>query len=435
MNALFLRSSIAILVAAALPLGCASEGPPTGATSVFLAIRNQPTAVVPDELRLTARTVNAVLFDGQRLPEAGELLPVGGSLLGTVTLYVGAAEGGLEIELEGRVAGVPRTRGVTTVEILAGHQVSAEVVLAAVDDLDGGAPDGGGDDGAAPEDDGGAADAGDGGAPPEDAAADAGRDQVGGADVRMDATSGDAPDGGPADAPPVDAPVEAGGGADGAGGDAGPAVQAFVRLAFDETGGQVASDSSGHNRDGTMFGGVTRILGRTGGAVHIDGMAGSYIALPANLLDAFREVTVAAWVRVGTARTYQKVFDFGNGSGRSMYFAGLWSNGTSRFAITTNGMASEQVLSGQTSVPAGTWTHVAVVLGPSGGTLYIDGAAVATSATVTLRPVDLAPTPNVWLGRSQMSTTPNLDGDVDDFRVYDRALTAAEVASVRGGSL
>ena len=77
---------------------------------------------------------------------------------------------------------------------------------------------------------------------------------------------------------------------------------------------------------------------------------------------------------------------------------------------------------------------MAVVLGTGGGTLYVDGAAVATNASLTLRPMNLATTANVWLGRSQMSATPIFDGDIDDFRIYDRALTATEIAAVQGAT-
>jgi hypothetical protein len=417
-----------------LAASCASEGPPRGTTSVFLTIRSGSPSFVPDELRLSARTQDASVFEGQRVPDVGPLVPAGGSLLGTVTLYVGDASGWLQIEVVGQVAGVPRWSGIAGVQLVADHQVSAELVLdvespesdAGTDSggLDGGAMDSGAADGDEMAD--AAADGV--GLPPQDATIDR---------PAMDAPSPDVVIG--VDVAPMDvAPPDQASGGDGSAGDGGtsdaPMAAPFVRLKFDETTGMTAADSSGNRRDGMLVGGVTHVTaGRVGGAVHLDGITGTYVALPANLLDALRDVTITVWVRVTTATNRTKVFDFGSGTANTMYLAGQWS-GPMRFAITNSGSSGEQALSGKAALAPGVWTHVAVVLGPAGGSLYVDGTLVESSAAITLRPANLAPTPNVWLGRSQVTSTPYLDGDIDDFRVYDRALTAAEVAAVHGAT-
>jgi hypothetical protein len=100
---------------------------------------------VPDELRVTARGDDGTLFEGQRLPESGALMPPasGGSLLGTVTLYVGAGTSRLDIDVSGLVSGDSRSDGTTSVAVVAGKQVSATVQLAQL----GAADDGGADDG------------------------------------------------------------------------------------------------------------------------------------------------------------------------------------------------------------------------------------------------------------------------------------------------
>jgi hypothetical protein len=258
----------------------------------------------------------------------------------------------------------------------------------------------------------------------------------GAADARD--VGGNAPDVVPMDLPAADRMVDSAGG-DGSVPDGVTTTDAsgaapFLRLTFDEAAGTTAGDSSVNKRYGTLLGAATHLTaGKIGGAVHLDGTTGTYVALPANLLEAVRDVTVALWVRLTTATNRTKVFDFGNSSNRTMYLAGQWS-GPMRFAITNSGTGSEQALTGTASLAVGVWTHVAVVLGPAGGTLYVNGAAVDSDAALTLRPADLAATPNVWLGRSQVTSTPNLDGDLDDLRIYDRALSAAEVAAVYGAT-
>ena len=108
------------------------------------------------------------------------------------------------------------------------------------------------------------------------------------------------------------------------------------------------------------------------------------------------------------------------------------SNGKIRFAIKVNN-SSEQRIDGQAALPTGGWHHVAVTLNGSTGTLYVDGAQVGINTAMTLKPSDLGATTQNWIGRSQYSADPYLDGRVDDFRIYNRALTASEVMHLKNG--
>jgi hypothetical protein len=74
---------------------------------------------------------------------------------------------------------------------------------------------------------------------------------------------------------------------------------------------------------------------------------------------------------------------------------------------------------------------VAVVLGPAGGFLYVNGTQVASNPAMTLRPADLGNPPNLYIGRSQFPADPYFDGRIDSFRIHDRALSADEIIAVR----
>jgi hypothetical protein len=104
-----------------------------------------------------------------------------------------------------------------------------------------------------------------------------------------------------------------------------------------------------------------------------------------------------------------------------------------RFAITLGGNTEEHGLTAGSTLPLNEWKHVAVVLGPSGGILYVDGQPVATDPDLALRPADLGSTPNNYIGRSQFSADPYLDGRIDEFRVYDRALSPLEIQALYAG--
>src|SRR5205085_58987 len=66
------------------------------------------------------------------------------------------------------------------------------------------------------------------------------------------------------------------------------------------------------------------------------------------------------------------------------------------------------------------------------GRMYVNGSLVATNTTMTLAPSALGATTNNWIGRSQYAD-PYLNATVDDFHIYDRALTGAEVGLLAGG--
>jgi hypothetical protein len=192
----------------------------------------------------------------------------------------------------------------------------------------------------------------------------------------------------------------------------------------------MVADQSGNGRHGTLQGGATFVAGMFGNAVSLDG-TDDHVDLPDGLLSAVRDVTVAVWIRVQTARDWQRAFDVGSNSNVYMMLTPRAGGGANvmRFFITTNGTSGTQQLNAP--VPAtGSWTHVAVVLGPQGGVLYVSGARAAMNTAIALRPADLGATANNWLGRSQLTQTPYFAGQLDELRIYDRALGDAEIAAL-----
>ena len=99
----------------------------------------------------------------------------------------------------------------------------------------------------------------------------------------------------------------------------------------------------------------------------------------------------------------------------------------------------EQRIDGTTALPTDQWTHLAVTLKGNVGTLYVNGVQAGTNAAMTLTPRDLGTTKTNWIGRGQFPqrNVSFLNASVDDFHIFDRALTPAEVQSLTespGGS-
>lgn len=174
----------------------------------------------------------------------------------------------------------------------------------------------------------------------------------------------------------------------------------------------------------SSFGTITYTTGKTGTkAVSLNG-TNSFLQLPVEVAN-HQEMTVSAWVYVRGLNPWQRVFDFGNSESENMYLTPRNNAAKLRFGIKNGG--TEQGL----EAPALTyykWTHVAVSLSKTKVSLYVNGVLASESDAITIRPSDFKPVLN-YIGRSQYSD-PLLNGNIDDFRVYNYALNAGEVADL-----
>jgi Concanavalin A-like lectin/glucanases superfamily/Carbohydrate-binding module 64 len=143
--------------------------------------------------------------------------------------------------------------------------------------------------------------------------------------------------------------------------------------------------------------------------------------------------TIATWVKLDTTNSWRRLFDFGTGTTTNMFLVPQSGSGAVRFAITTSGGGGEQQINGSSALSTGSWQHVAVTLNGSAGTLYVNGVQVGQNTSMSLNPASLGSTSNNYIGRSQYSDE-YLDGQVDDFRIYNRALSASEVQTLYGGT-
>lgn len=225
-----------------------------------------------------------------------------------------------------------------------------------------------------------------------------------------------------------------------AGADAGtapadPAVAALRsalvhRYDFDGTG-TTATDSVG-TASGTVYGAT--LTGQ--GVVSLSG-SNQFINLPNGLLSASNDETIEAWLTWKGGADWQRVFDFGSsdqgegarGSGVTfLYLVARSEYGVMQASYGLNGETAETVVNGTAALPIGSLTHLAVVIDSQHNalSLYLNGALNATTALT--RRLSSVNDVNNWLGMSQFSEDPFLNADLTEFRIYNRALDAAQLA-------
>lgn len=196
---------------------------------------------------------------------------------------------------------------------------------------------------------------------------------------------------------------------------------------MDEGQGGTAADVSGAH-PATLHG-ATWTSGRTGGAIRL---ADAYAQTSGPIVDTTRNFTVAAWARL-TATDGDATLITQEGSATGA-FALQYVKADDRWALTmteADADSAPAVRALSSAAPrVGEWTHLVGVYDAAAGriTLYVNGRREGTAAVITTWNA----TGPLTIGRGKVAgaASDNWPGDVDEVRVYDRALFADEVADL-----
>lgn len=235
------------------------------------------------------------------------------------------------------------------------------------------------------------------------------------------------------------APVDAGGGKakapvpPGNGGTNDPTLVAWWQL--DETSGDDAVDASPAKQNGKVKGGAAWTKGKKGGALKFDGKD-DYLAISKAFYNRkdIPALTVAAWIRTSSSSN-QVIASFDRSEYWQLEVNGTFAkNGQVGWSLMTD--AGQINLASRARVADGQWHHVAGVFDNGRATVYVDG--VLDSTMVTGKTSGSGNRRYGFLGVGSKaedydgSKAPGsyFAGDLDDVRIYSRALTNNEVAQL-----
>ena len=197
---------------------------------------------------------------------------------------------------------------------------------------------------------------------------------------------------------------------------------------FDEGSGATATDASGWGNTGTLNNGPSWLTSESCKAescLSFDG-TNDYVRVPASAsVDSYPGAkTYSLWIYNGNSSNYAVLnHQWGGTPGAHVIFPNYWAymyfDGP-----TPAGCATPSVV--------GTWYHLALVVNRvTGGaayiSLYVDGELSCTAGTGLS--VSLVPAADLDFG-AQVNVGNYFTGRVDDVKMYNRALSAAEIAAI-----
>lgn len=164
-----------------------------------------------------------------------------------------------------------------------------------------------------------------------------------------------------------------------------------------------------------------------------------YVSLPGGLVSSLASLTLEAWFVWEGGPEYTRLFDIGStqegvegepGTGETYVLftpSGAPDPGYPFAAYNPGDPAQEVYCAADAALMVGQAHHVALAFDPDQGEmrLYLDGIRIcADSMSVDLAALDDV---NFWLGRSLYAGDPGFAGSIDEFRIYDAALTDEQV--------
>jgi hypothetical protein len=198
--------------------------------------------------------------------------------------------------------------------------------------------------------------------------------------------------------------------------------------AFSETNGTTAADASGNGHPGSVSGATWIATGKFGRALSFDGVNDLVTVPNAPDLNPATGLTVMAWIYPTVSNGVRDVV-IKEGAGVDVYnlYHRNW-RGRPEANVLIGGV--NRTAEG-TSLPKNTWSHVASTYDGVTLRLFVNGVQVASTAAAGSIPSSTGP---LRVGGNSLWGE-FFKGRIDEVRVYNRALSQAEIQSFMNAPL
>ncbi len=186
-------------------------------------------------------------------------------------------------------------------------------------------------------------------------------------------------------------------------------------------------------RSALVYDGVSVVDGRFGRGFGFDGERGR-VQLPFRTAPVLgrSDFTVSTWIRYGdTSRNQALFWAYGINGAPEVWLRAEPGNDRIRGTVTT--ATGSATVSSAGAYADGGWHHVVLHRQADTVTLYVDGGQVGAESGAAGPVSGDDPTP-IYLGQ-RLDGAERFHGSLDEFRVYDRALSTAELASLQTGDV
>jgi hypothetical protein len=196
----------------------------------------------------------------------------------------------------------------------------------------------------------------------------------------------------------------------------------IAAYAFEEGTGTTTADATGKSHTGTVSGATWTTTGKNGKALAFNGLNSFVSAADANDLDLTNGMTLEAWVNPASLSGWNTVV-MKEGSTTTLAYSLYANDGSPWPSITVRINSVDRKAVGTSSLPLNTWTHLAATYDGANLRLYVNGVQVGSRAQTGNM---LVSTRTLRIGGNSVWGE-YFNGIIDDVRVYNRALTAAEI--------
>ncbi|WP_034591026.1 LamG-like jellyroll fold domain-containing protein [Hamadaea tsunoensis] len=203
--------------------------------------------------------------------------------------------------------------------------------------------------------------------------------------------------------------------------------------------GPATPDSSARCRDAYARGSATPTAGRFGDGVALDGVDDALeLSYGAPLALGDRDFTVTTWLRyTATAASPDQVvlWAYGVGATERQLWLRVQPGSDRLFLVAQTEVAATAVSavdsSGAVAFGDGAWHHLALVRAAGVLSLSVDGVVLGAAPIAGSLTYGDAYAVGGWQFGARLDGADRLTGSLDEIRVFDRALTSAELDAVR----